>query len=138
MGKDNTLECIDSPVSELVELFRGPLAEVTFPNMDVGVLNAGVDRVRARNEEVERLRQALDAARDALEAERRALRDQARQAHAYAKVYATGNDELDASLDAIVLDPPKRAPRKPRVKRAKATAPQLVLDNDKPKRVAAS
>jgi len=136
MANDQNPNCIDTPVNQVLELFSGDLAKVSFPGVDASVLNTTAEQVRSKAAEVERLRIALSDARDALQQEQSALRDQARQAHAYARVFATGNVKLNEQLDAIVFDVPKaRAPRKPRVRKPKITAPQLVLDSESPKLV---
>tara|TARA_R110002096_G_scaffold361075_3_gene554152 strand:+ start:48887 stop:49387 length:501 start_codon:yes stop_codon:yes gene_type:complete len=130
---------IDTPTAELVKLFGGPLAKVQFPGIDASVLTQASERVTSQATEVERLRVALSEARAALEAEQRALRDTARQAHAYARVYAMDNEELTQSLEAIIFDTDKpKAAKKTRARRSKAKTPQLMLDNEAPAQAAGS
>jgi len=130
---------IDTPTTLLIQLFSEALADIRFPGIDTAVLEKAAEQVTSRAREVERLREALTIAREALHAEQQSLREQARQAHAYARIFATGNEELTGQLDAIVFDTSKqRVAKKPRARRAKVKTPQLMLENDTPVRVASS
>ncbi len=127
------LPSIDSPIADLVGLFRSALAEVSFPEIDASILGAATERVAAQASEVERLLQALGEAREGLQAEQQSLRDLARKAHAYAQVYATDDSELQRQLSAIVFDRPRqRASKKTRTRRSKGKTPQLTLDSETP------
>ncbi len=123
---------IDTAVTELVAVFHEELAEQRFPHVDASTLAAAVELVNAAAEEAERQRLAHQAAMESLRAHQQSLRDHARLAHAYARVFATGNADLTARLDGIVLDEPVTAapPRKRRTRRSKTSAsaaPQLAL-----------
>ncbi len=85
----------------LLALFRGPLAEVRFPGVDLRVLAAAADAVRSAQLEVETLEVALDEAR-ARTGERLAeLVALAARGLAYARVFASEDAELAACLDTI-------------------------------------
>ena len=137
--ESTSLASIDTPTALVVQLFSDELADVRFPGIDTAVLEKAAEQVTSRAREVERLREALTVAREALHAEQQSLREQARQAHAYARVFATGNDELSGQLDAIVFDTSKqRVAKKPRTRRTKAKTPQLMLENETTQRAASS
>jgi len=127
---------IASSVEALIELFRGQLAEVRFPDVDADTLEEAASGVTAAADSVERARAALERAAEALRGEQRALREHARLAYRYAKVFATGNDELSAALDSISLDDPpaakpkKRRGRKPKKVAGAAAVPQLALEEE--------
>ncbi len=133
-------DSIDSPSLAVLELFGGPLRDVRFPNIDAESLDAAADDVVAKAAEVQKLREALLEAQDELREAQAALRAQACQGHAYAKIYASGDEELCASLEAISFEPAKsRAAKKPRGRKAKAASktPQLRLEGDAKKDAAA-
>ena len=132
MVKDSSSDFIDSGVNQLLALFQGELAELEFPGVDATTLDAAVAAVTAQAAAVEELRKAHQAAMETLRSEQRALRDHARQAHAYALVFARGNEELRAQLDQVVLDDPTTsAPKKRRTRKPKTVseAPQLRLES---------
>ncbi len=113
----------ESPIPESVRavlaLFEGPLSEVHFPKVDRESLAAQVTVVEQRRAELQRALEAVGAARTVLEQEQRSLLDQARQAHAYASVYAVGDEDLsgrvaEIKLDGRTLAPPKKRGRKPK------------------------
>jgi hypothetical protein len=90
-------------VAELIALFAGPLSSVRFPDVDHATLvelAALVDRAQA---DVDEARARLSAAESALEARRSELVARAHRARAYARVYAEGDPELQATLERLVL-----------------------------------
>jgi multidrug efflux pump subunit AcrA (membrane-fusion protein) len=90
-------------VAELIALFAGPLSSVRFPDVDHATLvelAALVDRAQA---DVDEARARLSAAESALEARRSDLVARAHRAKAYARVYAEGDVELQATLDRLTL-----------------------------------
>lgn len=113
---------IDPGIYRLVEVFRGSLDDVSFPDVDRQVLEALAAEVGAQHERVEALRAELASAEQQLASARTALVDRAREGLAYARLYATRHPELARELDAIELDRPKRGrkPKKPRAVKAAA------------------
>lgn len=120
----------ESPIPESVRavlaLFEGPLNDVRFPQLDRETLAAQVGVVEQRRAELQRALEAVQAARTVLEQEQRSLLDQARQAHAYASVFAVGDAELSERVASIKLDdrtlaPPKKRGRKPKRDRNQTT-----------------
>lgn len=94
---------VDPAARALLTLFEGPLSSVRFPDVDHDILEelaAAVERAAA---EVEQARTLLAAAEAELDARKTELLARAQRAKAYARVYAEGNVELGAQLDAIVL-----------------------------------
>ncbi|MDH5490490.1 MAG: hypothetical protein OEY14_00805 [Myxococcales bacterium] len=84
-----------------LELYRGPLREIRFPDLDRSRLEAQVEAIRREHELVEEARIGLERAERALEAELRGASELSERALAYARVYAQGHPELDESLAAI-------------------------------------
>lgn len=125
---------VSEPVRAVVDLFRGPLGEVRFPDVDRGRLEALVDGVRGQVAEVAAARLALQAAQHTLDTRLTELRRAAERAHAYALVYAGGDPELKAQLDDISIGPKpekkRRGPGRPKKRRAQAEGPELPLPAD--------
>lgn len=102
------------PIHAVLELFEGPLAAVQFPDLNretLGDAAAQVERLRA---ELSAALETVQAARTNLDAGQAALLEQVRRAHAYASVYAEGDEALSAALADIKLDARKLAPKKKR------------------------
>lgn len=97
----STADPIDPLLVELLALFAGPLATVSFPEVDHTTLSALADRVRKAATEVEAARGVLEQREQALEEAQSALLTRGRRALAYARVYAESDDTLRASLDAL-------------------------------------
>ncbi len=125
------LSSIDAPTTEVLELSRSSLADVRFPDVDSDTLDVAAKEVAEKAAEVERLRASLGEAEDALHAAQSQLREKAQLAHSYAKVYATNNEALSASLESISFESEKpRTAKKTRARKTKPKTPQLLLDND--------
>ncbi len=123
---------VNTPVREVVELFRGPLKSVVFPNADGTKLDELVDEVRGRLAEVAEARIVLESAEHSLEDAQAALAKLAQRAHAYAQIFAAGDEALSTQLEAIDMQPKavrkrKVEPKAPRKRRIKATGPELPL-----------
>lgn len=109
-------------VQAVLELFKGPLAEVRFADVDAqGLENAAalVERAAAAVQERET---ELAALRVSLNEQQEALLSLAQRALAYARVYAESDEALAARLSAISL--PRAA--KPRKNARAAQAPSDV------------
>lgn len=104
----------------LIELFHGPLKQVSFPDVDKDKLDAAATAVEEADAEVHRLFAALEAAQAKLSEERTGLVRLSERALAYARIFAGEDEGLVASLDEIELSPPKKAGRKPKAAKAKA------------------
>ncbi|MFO7565052.1 MAG: hypothetical protein R6X02_20570 [Enhygromyxa sp.] len=120
----------ESPIPDAVRavlaLFEGPLAEVRFPQVDRETLADQAAVVEQRRAVLHRALEAVQVARTELEAEQRALLDQARRAHAYARVFAEGDAALSEQIGEIHFGsrppaPAKKRGRKPKSK--KTTSP---------------
>lgn len=97
----STTDPIDPLLVELLALFAGPLANVSFPDVDHTTLSALADRVRTAAADVEAARTSLDQREQALEEAQSALLVRGRRALAYARVYAESDEQLRSSLDAL-------------------------------------
>lgn len=112
-----------APVTERVlELFRGPLKSVRFPDLDASTLDVVVSAVDDARIAVASAEASLEAARRALEEKEDALVRESERALAYAKIYAAERPELRDAIDAAA-EPVRRGPGRPRKQRAtEATA----------------
>jgi hypothetical protein len=107
---------LSPPLQAVVALFRGPLQNVRFADIDaVGLSNLAAEAEAAAGE-VEAQEAKLVQLRQALAQKQEALLVLAQQALAYARIYAEGDEALTAELNDISL--PRAA--KPRKSSAKA------------------
>ncbi len=118
---------IPASVNQLAEIFAGPLAEVTFPDVSKDVLDEACQTVRDQHAEVARLTQELDEAHQAMEAKQEDLVKLANRALAYAKIYAESDESLKEQLSGISLGggakkPRAAKPKKVAVPKAQRTA----------------
>ncbi|NUP08686.1 MAG: hypothetical protein HOW73_21770 [Polyangiaceae bacterium] len=132
---------IDPAVSELLQLFEGPLKEVEFPGAigasQLSELATGLERAA---DEVTRLEALLEAARSTVLEQRQALVARSHRALAYARVYAEDVPTLREQLDHIQLPKVSKArnaadlpdgPVKPiRRRRNPVTSAQLPIESD--------
>jgi hypothetical protein len=118
---------IPDSVRAVLELFDGPLADVRFPKVDRESLAEQVAVVEHRRAELQRALELVQVARATLEHEQRSLLDQARQAHAYASVFAAGDPELVDQLRAIDFDGRSPAPATKRGRKPKHAQTQTSL-----------
>ena len=116
-------ELVPSLTLHLVELFRGPLRDVRFPDADADRLGASVDAVLAANDLLAHAEAALAAAREALVDKQRLAAEETERTFAYARVYALTHPDVQTALDAVPskVASGKRAVGRPR--KAKVEAP---------------
>ncbi|MBK9036554.1 MAG: hypothetical protein IPL61_35780 [Myxococcales bacterium] len=119
---------------ELVTIFAGPLASVSFPGVDGGALAALVTQVDDDAAELARLDAAAAALRQRLTDGRDDLHLRAHRALAYARVYADGDGSADlaARLDALVL--PRSRTQRPPAASAAATAEAAPRKRGRPRK----
>jgi len=94
----------------VLELFRGPLSEVRFPDTDRVSLEALAEACCEAQLEVEALEAALESARGRTRGAQEALADHSSRALAYARVFAIGHGELEDAI-ATLRAPNKTEPR---------------------------
>jgi hypothetical protein len=127
MRSDDTNDPIPPDIAEFLSFFEKHLGELSFPDVDRDTLRGLAERVRAEATALDTLEKQVQAQRETLESARRELRRVSERGLAYAKVYADGNDGLDARLAALSLShggaPASEPARKPRG-RGKAKAKQ--------------
>ena len=100
-------------VQSVLELYRGPLSNLKFADVDAARLAQLGAEVEAATAEVEAREIALVELRQSLAQRQDALLALAQQALAYARVYAESNDEpLLEAITGIALPRPAKA-RKP-------------------------
>lgn len=135
-GSPSTTASPSSPASvrAVLDLFRGPLAEVRFPGIDRESLANAESEVEARRAELQVALEAVASARASLEAAQGALFEQARRAHGYATVFADGDPALLEALGKIDLDArelaPKQARGRPPKQRAAKRQTSLTVADD--------
>jgi len=103
MHDSETADPVSPALLDLLAVFEGPLAEVQFPGVDLGVLRGLVDQVRGHAHELDQMRAQLDALHNHLSEARLRLLRTAEQGLAYARVFAADDPELDARLADIHL-----------------------------------
>jgi hypothetical protein len=97
------MNAISPPVQSLLDLFSTDLADLRFADVDASTLAVLTASVESAAETVGAAQAALDAARTELQGRQDLLQQHAQRALAYARVYAEGDAELSARLDAIAL-----------------------------------
>jgi hypothetical protein len=103
---------LSPPIQSVLDLFKGPLADVRFAHIDAAGLASLAAEVEAAGAEVEQQEDKLTELRQALAQRQDALLALAQQALAYARVYAEHDEALLEELNRISLPKPAK-PRKP-------------------------
>jgi chromosome condensin MukBEF ATPase and DNA-binding subunit MukB len=110
------------PIFRLLEIYRSHDG-LRFPGVSVETLTQATEGIDEHIEEIERLQNAVAEAREALAARHRSVIELARQAHAYASLFAHApvtlgdKDQLEtlrAQLAEVQFDEPGRGERKRR------------------------
>jgi hypothetical protein len=94
---------IPTAIQEVLDLFEGQLAPVTFGGLETGVLTVAAENVRAAAEALIAVEAAAEAARALLAERQEELAHKAQRALAYARIYAEDDPALLAKVEAIVL-----------------------------------
>lgn len=92
---------IPPSVKALVELFKNELSTVTFPGVDVAILEQLITDVRTYTDAVIKAEAALEAARTSLRESEEVLAVKSQKALAYARVYAEDRPEVAAKVDFV-------------------------------------
>ncbi|MDQ3033101.1 MAG: hypothetical protein M3Y87_11835 [Myxococcota bacterium] len=93
---------------EVIDLYRGPLEAVRFPDLDRDVLDAAEVELLEAQRALEEAERALERAREQVAEHGATLVSKAQRALAYARVFAEGQPELRERLDAIAAPASKR------------------------------
>jgi hypothetical protein len=102
---------VPADVHAVIDLFAGPLAKVTFPEIDAGSLRRQAEELRTEAKAVARAREALDAALGSFANRMAALHETAGRAVAYARIYSEAHPDRLALASAIAaLSEPKPRP----------------------------
>jgi len=99
-------------IQSVLELFKGPLGNVRFADIDAEGLTRAAAEVEAASSEVQQHEEQLASARLVLAQRQEVLLGLAQQALAYARVYAENDEPLLEELNRISL-PRASKPRKP-------------------------
>lgn len=86
---------------DVLALFRGPFAEVRFPDVDRASLEADARALLLRQAEAEALERDLERARHDTREAAAVLSASAARALAYAKVFAMGQPQLEEALRTV-------------------------------------
>jgi hypothetical protein len=109
---------------EVLQLYGEALADVRFPDLDLGTLEASAERARAAQLALERVEAKLEVARAHLQEQLAVLSASAARALAYAQVFAQTDPKLQARVDQVggaATHAPSAEPRaKRRARRDKA------------------
>lgn len=92
---------IPPSVKVLLELFKNELSAVTFPGVDVAILEQLIADVQNYTDAVHKAEAALRAAQASLRESEESLAVKSQKALAYARVYAEDQPEIVAKLDAV-------------------------------------
>jgi len=92
---------VPAEVHAVIGLFAGQLANISFPDIDVGVLRRQADELRTEAKTAARAREALDAALAAYVTRLAAVTETARRAVAYARIYSEAHPDQHALANAI-------------------------------------
>ena len=129
------LDLLPTDLQQLLQLFSS-LPDVRFPELDPGVLQVAVARVKERHLELSALEAQREAVRLALDEEQDALLRKGHRLHAYLKVFAEHDEALIAKVNALSLPrlrkqegEPLPAPKK-RGRPRKASATDALFSED--------
>src|SRR5687768_6053847 len=86
---------------EVLQLYGEALADVRFPDLDLGSLQACADQARAAQLAVERVEVKLESARAQLQEQLDGLTALAERGLAYAQVFARTDAKLQARVDQV-------------------------------------
>jgi hypothetical protein len=86
---------------DVLQLYTEALAEVRFPDLDLGSLQASAEQVRSAQLAVERVEAKLETARAQLQEQLDAMTGRAERALAYAQVFARTDPTLQARVDQV-------------------------------------
>ena len=111
-----TTDAIPAPLKQVVELFNGDLADVSFPNVDRFALEDLQMEANACHEELVEARAMMESAQQTFEAAVDRLRQRAIKGIAYARIFADGNAELIDQLDGLLLVQKQQEKARPRRK----------------------
>lgn len=99
---------VPSLAREVIDLYRGPLSEVRFPELDRAVLDAAERELLDAQDALEAVELALQEARERVAEHVSALQKKAQLGLAYARVFAETRPELRESIDGLSAPQVKR------------------------------
>jgi hypothetical protein len=110
--QNETLNPIPAPVQEFYELFKQNFSNITFPDINLEILDKLINDVHEKMKALEQARALLETAQQNLENSQNELLQKSMRALAYAKIYAEDQEELFEQLSSINLSKNSRSPRK--------------------------
>jgi len=121
------------PVQAIIELFRGPFAELRFADVDAAALTTLARSAEAAAADVAKHEAELADLRQILADRQEALLVLAQRGLAYARVYAEHDEALSEQLARINLpraSKPRKANAKPASAEAPAAEPSTTLESE--------
>jgi len=119
-----------APLERVLRRFEEALGHVAFPDVSLSTLEEAAESVRTRQAEVDELRSRIAGAEAELKSARNALARMAERGLAYARVFATGDEDLSQKLGKInVEEAPKRRRRK-NVRTEESKQPDVAVVED--------
>lgn len=103
---------IAAPVQEFYELFKQNFSNVTFPDINLEILDKLISDVHEKIHALEEARALLDTAQQNFENSQNELLQKSMRALAYAKIYAEDQEELLKQLSSINLAKNSRSSRR--------------------------
>lgn len=103
---------IPAPVQEFYELYKQNFSSVSFPDINLEILDKLISDVQEKLNALEEARALLETAQQDLETSQNELFQKSMRALAYAKIYAEDQEELFKQLSNINLAKNSRSSRK--------------------------
>jgi hypothetical protein len=105
-------EPVSPQVQELINVFKNDLSAVSFPDVNLEILETLVQKVTSGAKELNDIMSHVDEVRQSLEDSRNELQTKSIRGLAYAKVFAEGNSNLLEKLSGINLGKTSRSSKK--------------------------
>lgn len=123
ISSTKSIDPIPERISAVLELFEGPLAEIKFPDINSESLAECAEFARMIKNDINRIEIELSQKRDELRQALDELGNKAARALAYAKIYASGDEELEELVAPLnVAKPRVERPKRGRRKKEKSNS----------------
>ncbi len=103
---------IPAPVQEFYELYKQNFSSISFPDINLEVLDKLISDVHEKMNALEQARALLDTAQQNLENSQNELFQKSMRALAYAKIYAEDQEDLFKQLSNLNLAKTSRSSKK--------------------------
>ncbi len=103
---------IPAPVQEFYELYKQNFSSITFPDINLGILDKLISDVHEKMKALEEARALVNTAQQELENSQNELLQKSMRGLAYAKIYAEDQEELLNQLSNINMAKNSRSSKK--------------------------